>query len=118
MTHTQLDAPATRTDLAPLGSQFPLARPVFDPPAAEDVPDSSPRPFGLRFFRPVGDVRVCAPVAYRYSPALQVAVTDDGTDTPLISLPIAWDRTTTGMTDGNKPGIEEFTMDHCGDQSP
>ncbi|MPZ67658.1 MAG: hypothetical protein GEU83_19920 [Pseudonocardiaceae bacterium] len=117
MTLTQLDGPA-RADLGPVGSQFPLARAVFNLPPADDVPDSAPRPFGLRFFRLVGDVRDCAPVAYRYSSALQVAVTDDGTDTPLITLPIAWERTTTGMTDGKGPGIEEFTMDHCGDQSP
>ncbi len=117
MTLTQLDGSA-RAELAPVGSQFPLARPVFDHPPAEHVPDSAARPFGLRFFRPVGDVRDSAPVAYRYSPALQVAVSDDGTDTPLITLPIAWERTTSGITDGKNPGIEEFTMDYCGDQSP
>lgn len=114
MTLTQFDGPV-RAELAPVGSQFPLARPVLDLPSAEHVPDSAPRPFGLRFFRPVGDLRDVAPVAYRYSPALQVAVTDDGTDTPLITLPIAWERTTTGITDGKRPGIEEFTMDYCGD---
>lgn len=115
MTLTQLDGPA-HAGLAPVGSQFPLARPVSNLSPAESVPDSALQPFGLRFFRLAGDVRYVVPVAYRYSHALQVAVTDDGTDTPLISLPIAWERTTSGMTDGKSPGIEEFTMDYCGDR--
>ncbi|MGH3610508.1 MAG: hypothetical protein ACRDRD_20835 [Pseudonocardiaceae bacterium] len=110
-----LDRP-THTGLVPVGYRFPLARPVFDLPASEEVPDSAPQPFGMRFFRPAGEVHDMAPIPYRYSTALQVAVTDDDTDTPLITLPIAWERTTTGITDGKGPGIEEFTMDYCGDQ--
>jgi putative ATP-grasp target RiPP len=107
---------SARNGLAPIGSQFPLARPVFDLPSADDVPASAAEPFGMRFFRPVAPVQDMSPVPYRYNAVLQVAVTDDGTDTPLITLPIAWDRTTTGGADGNGPGVEEWTMDYAGDQ--
>lgn len=96
----------------PVGYRFPLAQPVFDLPAAEDVPDSAPEPFGLRFFRPSGKVEDMCPIPYRYQPELQVAVTDDGTDTPLITLPDAADKkTTTGTSDGHVPRGEEFTFD-------
>lgn len=97
-------------------SALPCTRPIFEHPPAERAPDSAPRPFGLRFFRPAGSIPATAPVPYRYCPVLQIVVADDGADTPLIALPIAWERTTTVMTDGKSPGIEEFTMDYCGDQ--
>lgn len=117
MTAPALDRPA-RGGLAPVGYQFPLARPVFDVPSADDVPESAPEPFGMRFFRPTGDVQDMAPIPYRYSAELQVAVTDDGTKTPLITLPTAWDRTTTGSADGKGPNVEEFKMDYAGDHQP
>lgn len=113
---TPLDMP-TDAGLVPAGYRFPLARPVFDlPHGEEEVSDSAPQPFGMRFFYPVGEVPDTVPVPYRYSPTLQLAVADDDTDTPLITLPVAWERTTSGITDGKGPGIEEFTMDYCGDQ--
>lgn len=111
MTAPALDRPAS--GLAPVGYQFPLARPVFDLPPADDVPDSAPEPFGLRFFRPVNTVAEMAPVPYRYSSARQVAVTDDDTDTPLVTTIEAWDKTTSGSADGKGPNIEEWTMDYC-----
>lgn len=98
--------------LVPVGYRFPLARPVFDLPAADRVPESAPVPFGVRFFRPTGKVEDMCPVPYRYSAGLQVAVTDDGTDTPLITLPEAADKkTTTGNQDGQVGRGEEFTFD-------
>jgi hypothetical protein len=69
----------------------------------------------MRFFRPAGPVEDMEPVPYRYSTALQVAVTDDGTETPLVTTIEAWDRTTTGEQDGHKGPSEEFKMDYCGD---
>jgi putative ATP-grasp target RiPP len=110
-----IDAPSD-SGLVPTGSRFALARPLFDFPNTQSAPDMAPQPFGMRFFRPAGEVRDMAPVPYRYCATRQLAITDDDTETPLISLPIAWERTTTGMTDGKTPGVEEFTMDYCGDR--
>lgn len=112
MTALTLDKPGN--GLAPVGYQFPLARSAFDLPSADDVPESAPEPFGMRFFRLTGLVADMASVPYRYSRALQVAVTDDGTGTPLVTTIEAWDHTTTGEQDGNKGPSEEWKMDYGG----
>lgn len=41
-------------------------------------------------------VEATTPVSYRYDPLLQVAVTDDEADTPLVTTIEAWDKTSTG----------------------
>lgn len=110
-TPTHADRP-TAEGLIPVGYRFPLARPTFDLPPADDVPESTPEPFGLRFFRPTGRVDDMCPIPYRYDTALQVAVTNDGTNTPLITLPEGADKkTTTGTSDGSVGRGEEFTFD-------
>lgn len=97
--------------LVPVGYQFPLARPIFDLPSADDLADSAPAPYGIRFFRPAGDVQDMVPIPYRYNAELQVAVTDDGTDTPLIDLAERLEPTTTGTSDGRHPRGEDFRTD-------
>lgn len=100
--------------LVPVGYRFPLARPVFDVPSADEVSGFSPQPYGLRFFRSVGSVSEMASVPYRYDPKSQVAVVDDGTGTSLIRVSSSWEKTTTGGADGAQPGVEEWTMDQVG----
>ncbi|MDV6014015.1 hypothetical protein [Haloechinothrix sp. LS1_15] len=102
--------------LAPVGQQFPLARPIFDFPPSETVPADAATPFGLRFFDASCPVNAMTPVSYEYSSRLQVAVATDGSETPLVTMIESWDKTTTGSADGNREGIEEWTMDYCGDQ--
>ena len=102
----------TSDGLVPVGYQFPLARPIFDLPRTDEVDDAAPEPYGMRFFRPAGRVNDMHPIPHRYDAELQLAVTDDETATPLISLPYAPDeKTTTGNTDGSVGRGEEFTFD-------
>lgn len=105
----------TTSELTPAGHRFALRRPTFDVPSSDPVPETAPEPFGVRFFEPAVAVDGLKPIPHRYSTELQVAVTDDGTDTPLVTTIESWDRTTTGQLDGNKQPQEEFTMDYCGD---
>lgn len=98
--------------LVPSGYQFPLGRPIFDLPPADDVDDFAPAPYGLRHFHPAGDVTSMSPIPYRYDADLQLAVTDDESMTPLIALSHAPDqKTTTGNSDGSVGRGEEFTFD-------
>lgn len=99
----------TGAALAPIGCQFALARPIHDPPPADD--GSGPEPFGLRFFRPTE--KLGAPPRFRYDHERQLAVTDDGT--PLIMMPGAPEKTTTGTSDGKNPRGEEFRIDFTAD---
>jgi len=107
----------TGLGLAPVGHQFPLGRPKFEPPPADEVDDSALLPFGIRFFRSAAPVDSGPPTPYRYDPEQQLAVAIDRPHTPLIDLPMAADeRTTTGHSDGGKPRGEEFMFDRTDDQ--
>ena len=101
----------TGAALAPIGSQFALARPVLDPQPAERA--AGPEPFGLRFFRPTE--KLGEPPRFRYDHARQVAVTDDDAAVPLIDLDGAPEKTTTGTSDGKVPRGEEFRIDFVTD---
>lgn len=98
----------TNEDLASVRHRFPLSRPAQDVPAADAVPDIAAEPFGVRFFRAVNTVDELLPCSYVYDVVRQVAVSDDADRTPVILLPNAAERTTTGHTDGSKPRGEEF----------
>lgn len=102
-------------DLAPIGAQFPLARPVLAVPPGVNVVDSTPSAFGLRFFQPTDDIATMSLPSFRYSSERQVAVADDGTKVPLIMTVEAAEKTTTGYSDGGKPRGEEFRIDFVGD---
>lgn len=99
--------------LAPVGMRFALAtpRPAVPGAVSETAEGRAARPFGLRFFRPAGDLRNMELPAYRYCPVRQVAVTDDGIGEPLIRRLVSWDKTTTGETDSQGQPQEEWTMD-------
>lgn len=101
--------------LAPIGAQFPLSRPVLDVPHGDDANVSIPSAFGLRFFRPTDELAAMVLPSFRYSIERQVAVTDDGTETPLITAAEPVEKTTTGYSDGGKPRGEEFRIDFTGD---
>ncbi len=74
----------TGAALAPIGCQFALARPILDPPR------------------------------FRYDHERQLAVTDDDAAVPLIMMPGAPEKTTTGTADKNPRG-EEFRIDFAAD---
>jgi putative ATP-grasp target RiPP len=100
--------------LVPVGARFALAAPhpgrAGDPP--EEPAESPARPFGLRLFKPAGNLREVTLPPYRYCPVRQMAVTTDDPSEPLIRRLADWDRTTTGQTDGKDRPQEEWTMDY------
>jgi hypothetical protein len=102
-------------DLAPFGCQFALARPIFDLPPADPVDSSTQEPFGMRFFLHTEKVGEFIPPRFRYDDEHQLAVTDDESATPLITLPASPEKTTTGHSDGKNPRGEEFRIDFAGD---
>lgn len=102
----------TGAALAPIGCQFALARPILDPPDATGR-SSGPEPFGMRFFRPTE--KLGEPPRFRYDHEHQLAVTDDNAATPLIMMPGAPEKTTTGTSDGKNPRGEEFRIDFAAD---
>ncbi len=92
-------------------SRFPLTRTRTVSGGGVD-PETQPspvRPFGLRFFRATDAPGDWLGVPFRYCERRQVAVTDDGTDEPMLSRIMSWDHTTTGNLDGN----EEWKLDYA-----
>lgn len=97
------------TLLYPTESRFPLTRGRV-PDAAVDDTGPAERPFGLRFF--IRETRRPAESALGYCKDQQVTVDDDGR--PVVHGPSAsWNRTTTGVLDGN----EETMMDQDPDSN-
>jgi putative ATP-grasp target RiPP len=100
-------------ELAPAGVRFALATPH---PARRPGPERSAAapvpPFGMRLYKPAGNLCEVTLPPHRYCPQRQVAVTDDDVAEPLIRRLVDWDRTTTGSTDGKDRPQEEWTMDY------
>jgi putative ATP-grasp target RiPP len=110
--------------VSPVSGRFPLGR----PPASDVISEQGPsqpgvRPFGLRFARPVDGPSPGTALPWRFCPARQVAVVDDGSGRawyrqlgPLRKTTMA----TTGPSPdgGGSTGNEEWTPDYVGDASP
>lgn len=101
------------TMLHPAGSRFPLTRGRIRLAAeaeTTDQPMGKQRPFGLRFFLP--QATPSPQPAFGYCANQQVTVDDEGR--PVAGGPAAaWNRTTTGIMDGN----EETMMDQDPDSN-
>lgn len=106
---------AQRADdvMADLSSRFALGRPrggLTDP--SPEGGGTAGRPFGLRFFTPAAETEGPPLPPYRYCPARQLSVVNDGTDEPLLTRIMDWDHTTTGQLDGAKGPSEEWRLDY------
>jgi hypothetical protein len=105
----------TDDPLAPPSSQFPLARPGWTAPEEPERPSGpSTRPFGLRFMRTAPTMR--AP-GFRYSHALQMSVTADRPDIPMIDRAPMMEWSTITNNDGDEGPSEDFGNDYCPDQT-
>ena len=105
----------TDDPLAPPSSQFPLARPGWAAPAEPERPSGpSTRPFGLRFMRTAPTMR--AP-DFRYSHALQMSVTADRPDIPMIDRTPTMEWSTITHNDGDEGPSEDFGNDYCPDHT-